>query len=438
MVFSVGSFLTFIENAGVENGLYALINKPLNMAVGKLGGIAFRLRGDGLHAQLIYAPCGQGREQASKAQLAEEGGPEGIVFVNIQNSGHADYASFGFLFPERLIAKYAAKLIFKDVAALFSVTFLAETLFAAVSAYIAAASGEGVHGEHAAIGAALAADAAAFVAEIENLGRAEHGALAAFVSLPCYQRSAKCAHDAGNIGANGLRSRHSFEGAENGFIIKCAALNNYVAAKLRGVGELDNLEKGVFDNGVGKAGGNIRKGCSLFLSLLNIGVHENCASCAQIHGIFREYGLLGKGLGGETHGVCEVFYERAAAGRAGLVKEHIVHRAVAELNALHVLTAYVQNAVHGGVEKCCGGGVGYGFHFTVIKAEGGLEKLFAVARGAGAGNGHAFGQNGRNFSKGAFGSFYGVALVGGIEGIKKLAFFTYEGKLCCGGACVHT
>ena len=36
-------FLMFIEHTGMEDGLYAVVDQPLDMTVGQLGGIALRL-----------------------------------------------------------------------------------------------------------------------------------------------------------------------------------------------------------------------------------------------------------------------------------------------------------------------------------------------------------------------------------------------------------
>ena len=53
MILRAGVLLMFIKDAGVENCFYALIDQPLDMPVRQLGGVAFALRGNGLHAQLV-------------------------------------------------------------------------------------------------------------------------------------------------------------------------------------------------------------------------------------------------------------------------------------------------------------------------------------------------------------------------------------------------
>ena len=57
---------------------------------------------------------------------------------------------------------------------------------------------------------------------------------------------------------------------------------------------------------------------------------------------------------------------------------------VFDLNALHVLPADIQDAVHFRVKESGGIVVGYRFHLSIVKKKGGFHQRFAVAGGAGA------------------------------------------------------
>ena len=46
-------FVAFIEQAGIEDEIHLLLDEPLNMSMGQLGRIAFRLAGDGLDAKFV-------------------------------------------------------------------------------------------------------------------------------------------------------------------------------------------------------------------------------------------------------------------------------------------------------------------------------------------------------------------------------------------------
>ena len=186
------------------------------------------------------------------------------------------------------------------------------------------------------------------------------------VALPRHQRRAERAHNAGNVGAGGFHSGDLLKGAKHRLIVERAALHHDVSAKVGGVCQLDDLVKGILDDGVGKSRRNILHRGALFLGLLDVGIHEHGAAGAKINGIFGEQRLFGKALGAVAQGIGEVFDEGAAAGGAGFVQQNSVHAAVFQLDALHILPADVQHTVHLRVKKRGGGAVGDGFHLALV------------------------------------------------------------------------
>ena len=93
--------------------------------------------------------------------------------------------------------------------------------------------------------------------------------------------------------------------------------------------------------------------------------------------------LTGKILDAVIQGFGEGLNEGSATGGTGLVEKHTVHGLILDLDALHVLAADIQNAVHLRIEE--GGSVvmGYGFHFTLVQHQGSLNQCFSVAGGTG-------------------------------------------------------
>ncbi len=81
------------------------MNQPAHMAVGQLGGVAFRLAGDGFNAQLIDFVGGAGRENHGVPELCKKGKPEGIIFIHIKNPGDAHRASFCLVGGKGFIAE---------------------------------------------------------------------------------------------------------------------------------------------------------------------------------------------------------------------------------------------------------------------------------------------------------------------------------------------
>ena len=426
--------LMLIEHAGVEDGLDALVNEPLHMAMGQLGRIALRLAGDGLHAQLIQLAGGEGGQLHPEAQGLEETGPEGIVFAHIQHPGDADNAP-GRIFQRRIV-EHPLLLVFHHAGGTLRAG-AAQAPLAAVAGDMPPAAGELVHRQQAVVAAAAAAGGGGGVAELHDLLQGQHAALLTLVPLPGDQRRAEGPHNAGNIRAGDLYPGDLLQGAQHRLVIEGAALHHDVPPQLGRVGQLDDLIQGVFDDGIGKAGGDVRNAGPFLLGLLHVGVHEHGAAGAQIHRVLGKERLLGEALGAVAQGVGEVFDEGAAAGGTGLIQKHGVHRVVFQLDTFHVLPADIQHTVHLGVKEGCRRAVGDGFHLSLVQGKGGFQQGLAVAGGAGAGDMRAFRQPGAKGLHRFHGGLYRVALIVGVERPQQLALLTDQRKLGGGGAGVN-
>ena len=75
-------------------------------------------------------------------------------------------------------------------------------------------------------------------------------------------------HDTGNVRADCLTAGDLLKTAENRIVIEGTALYDHVFSEIGGVGNLDNLKQGVFDDGVSQSGRNICDGSALFLRLM--------------------------------------------------------------------------------------------------------------------------------------------------------------------------
>ena len=78
--------------------------------------------------------------------------------------------------------------------------------------------------------------------------------------------------------------------------------------------------------------------------------------------------------------------ERTTAGRASLIQEDVVNGTIANLKALHILTADVDDEIHVGHEGFGGSKVSYRFYNAVFNGKGVFQQLFAVT-------GHCTGYN---------------------------------------------
>ena len=427
--------LMLIKHAGVKNRFHALVDQPLHMAVGQLGGVALAFGGDGLHAQVIDFPGGHRRQAHGKAQLGKECMPEGIVFPHVQHPRNADFAPGRVL--QGLKVEHAPELVRAHVGPLVPADGLAQAPFAAVAGDMAAAAGEQVHGEHTMVFTALAVGGAGFPLQAQNFIQRQHGRAPARIVPPSDQRRAESAHHARDVGADGFRAADLFKGPQHGGVVERAALHHDAAAQVAGVGQLDHLEQRVADDGIGQARADVLHRRAFLLCLLHVAVHEHGAASAQIQRRRGEQRFGGEALGGVAHGVGEIFQKGAAARGAGFVQQDGVHRAVFQLDALHILPADVQHTVHLGIEKAGGGHMGDGFHFALVQRKGGFHQLFPVARGAGPGNERAFRQLFFQFAQGGDGGFQGISLVARVKRPKQFAVFPDQGQLGGGAARVH-
>ncbi len=106
------------------------------------------------------------------------------------------------------------------------------------------------------------------------------------IALPCDQSGTEGTHDTGDIRADASQSADLLKTAENRVVVEGTALYDHVFAELGGVGNLDNLKQGVFDDGVSQSGGDIGDGSALFLRLFDLGVHENSTAGTEVGRIF--------------------------------------------------------------------------------------------------------------------------------------------------------
>ena len=216
-----------------------------------------------------------------------------------------------------------------------------------------------------------------------------------------------------------------------------AALHHNVPPQLLGRGQLDHFVQGIFDDGVGQSRRNIRNRRPLLLGLLHIGVHKHGAAGAQIHRAGSKQRLTGKGRGGIAHGIGKVGNKGAASGGAGFIEHDAVHRAVFQLDALHILTANVQDTVHLGVKEGSRRAVGNGLHHPFIQGERGFQQGLAIAGGAAPDDPGTGRQLLFQLTNGQLGGHNGVSLVVAVEAVQKLPILADEGQLGGGGTGIN-
>ncbi len=432
-------FLPLIEKRGIEDEVgMRLFNQPLHVAVGDLGGVAFRFGGDGLDAHLVNRVCRQRREDYAVAEPGKERCPEGVILIHVQNARDADGAAHGLLGRQRLVAEEALELVLVHVRNAVVGLLKAKAPLAPVAGNELPSVIEVVDGQTAVVAALSAAAERCLKGQRLHLLQTEHGGgLGGIEPLPCDQSGAERTHDAGDVRTDHIAAGNLLERAQHGVVVEGAALHDDIFAKLRSGGHLHYLEQRVFDDRIGKACRNVGDARALLLCLLDAGVHENRAPRAEVDGILCKKSRLRKVHHRIVQGFCKGLDKGSAPGGTGLVERDGIHGAVADADALHILSADVENAVHLRVKIRCAVVVRDGFDLAPVQPERGLHQGFAVSGGAAAGNRDAGGKVLIQIGDAADGGLNGRAVVGGIEGPEQLAVFSDECELGRSGAGVN-
>ena len=283
MVIGFVKLVTLVEKGRIEDKVYFLTDQPGHMSMRQFCGITFRFTGNGLYTQFIDLTVRTGREHDTKAQLREEGEPERVIFIHIQNARNADCTSFGLVGSQRFIGKEPFQLIVVEIRHTVFGTGFADTTLTAVAGDVLASSGKFIDGETAVIGAAFTFRHAGLKLQVHDLFDSQHGSACAFlITFSGDQRGAKGTHNTGDIRTDRLAVGNLFKAAEHSVVVESTALYNNVFTEFRGIGYFNDFEKRVLDHRVGKPGRDIRDGCPFFLCLLHLGIHEHGTPCSKV------------------------------------------------------------------------------------------------------------------------------------------------------------
>ena len=306
--------------------------------------------------------------------------------------------------------------------------------FAAVAGNKGAAVVEAGQGNHAVIAAAGAAFHFIGIGKGLQFFRCHQRRHMAFgAGVLRDEGNAVGAHEACHIGTDHMAAKELFQRPENCIIIEGAALHDNFISQVRCLPEADHLVEGIFDNRVGKAGGNISHRYTVFLGFPYPGIHEYGAAGAQVHRMGSFEGYAGELFDVHAQGLGKGVQEGAAAGRAGFVQKDVIYGAVLDAAAFHILAADIQNGGDVGKEMPGTPVVGHGFYFAHIRLESPLDEFFAVAGHAGTGNDSPLGQFAVEVGKNLSGTGQGRAFVAAVIFVQNAAFLIQKHGLDSGG-----
>ena len=383
---------TLPAHARHPNEVDVAVDKVHHVAVAHLGRIAHALGRHGLDARLVGLLTRLVGQLHAKAQARKERMPEGVVLVHVERTGDADGAARGLVGTQHLAVKEQLVFLFEEVGGLSLLLFVAGALLAAVAGDKAPAAAKVVDGKLAVVGAATAADVLLRHGEVRDvLGRKNGRSAVGAGAIAGKQGRTVSAHTAGDVGAHGMNAGELLKRAQRGIGHKGAALNDYLAADLLGIAQLNNLEQGILNDGIGQAGRNVAHRGAFLLRLLDARVHKDRTAAAQVDRGLGMDGGVGERAHVHVHRDGEALDKATATRRTGLVEHDVLDHAVLDAQALHVLAADVQDKLDTGQECLGAAQVRDGFDLAGVGLEGLDEQCLAVARGGHVADGAARG-----------------------------------------------
>ena len=368
------------------------VDEVHHVAVAHLGRIAHALGRHGLDARLVGLFARLVRQLHAKAQARKERVPEGVVLVHVERARDADGAARGLVGAQHLAVKEQLVFLFEEVGGLGLLLFVAGALLAAVAGNEAPAAAKVVDGELAVVGAAAAADVLLRHGKVRDvLGREDDRDAIGAGAIAGEQGRTVGAHAAGNVGTHGMNAGELLKRAQRGIGHKGAALDDHLAADLLGVAQLNNLEQGILNDGIGQTGRDVANRGAFLLRLLNARVHKDRAAAAQVHRGLGVDGGVGKRAHVHVHRDGEALDKATATRRAGLVEHDVLDHAVLDAQALHVLAANVQDELDAGQERLGAAQVRDGLDLAGVGLESLDEQRLTVARGGHVADGAARG-----------------------------------------------
>ena len=311
---------------------------------------------------------------------------------------------------------------------------MAGALLAAVAGNEAPAAAKVVDGELAVVGATAAADMLLRHGKVRDvLSRKDGRGAIGTGAIAGEQGRTIGAHAAGDVWAHGMHAGELLKRTQRGVGHKGAALDDHLAANLLGVAQLNNLEQGILDDGIGQTGRDVAHRGAFLLRLLDARVHKDRAAAAQIDRGLGMDGGIGERAHVHVHRDGEALDKATATRRAGLVEHDVLDNAVLDAQALHVLAADVQDKLDAGQECLGAAQVRDGLNLAGIGLEGLDEQCLAVARGGHVADGAACRDMVVEIGHDDLGRAQDVTVVVAVPGVQQLAVLAHERGLHGGG-----
>ena len=429
---------SLVIDAWIEYPLGAMVHQPLDMPVHQLGRITRCIGGNSLHTLFIHVLAGYRRQLDAESQLGKHSEPERIVLIHIEDSRDAYYTSPGLFLCERLVLEKPFQLILIEIRQLihFLRRFSFSTL-ASVAHEELAAIAELVYSHQTVVLTLAAPDMTYGHIEGRYIVRSNDRRLRSLhVIFSGYQSRSVRAHQSRDIRPYYLLSQDILNGSEN--IEEGTALYHDLVSRLFRIPQLDNFIEGILYYRIREPRGNISDSGAFLLRLLDLGIHEHCASRPQIHRSISKQRRLSERLGIHVYRLGVRFNKGATSRRACLVEHDIIDSPIFYPHALHVLTAYIQDKIHARQKFFRSLIMSHGLYLAQISLESCLYQPFPIARRCHIGYMSLRRKERIKLLEHVHSSIQRFSLIACIVGVKQILVLVDESRFSGSGSRIYT
>ena len=146
-----------------------------------------------------------------------------------------------------------------------------------------------------------------------------------------------------------------------------------------------------------------------------LGIHKYGTAGTKIDRVFCKQRLMREILHAVVQGLRERLDEGTAAGGTCLVQLYAVYGAVFDLDAFHILTADIQDAVYFRIKESSCIVMGNSLNLTFIKKKSRFDQCLAVTGGAGKSNLRVFRKKFIDLLDGTDGGFQRISVIVAVE-----------------------
>ena len=202
--------------------------------------------------------------------------------------------------------------------------------------------------------------------------------------------------------------------------------------------ELHDLEERILDDGERNARGNIGNFRTFLLRLLDLRVHEDGATRAEVNGRLRINGFGRKLCRRHVQSLGKILDKGTTAGGTRFIERDIANAAILDEEALHILSADIEYECDLRAEFLCRPQMREGLDLAAVSMQSRLDNGLAISRRHRAGNMRAFRQSLIEFLDFLYHRLERRTMIAAIRGIEDFLILADSRNLRRRRTCIDT